>query len=181
MKFNAHDLRFEPAVTGGIKVSFFVDDAVYQSDMLHKYDGQTFTAEIKAKKKGRSLDANAYCWVLAGKIAESKDILVRKDDVYLQAIRDYGVSTVMPIQDELLNDILRWHVDGGLGNQYRILGKSKFPGYTNVQFYYGSSSYDQKQFSKLIDGLIEDCKDLGIPTDTPEEIEYYKSLVGSYE
>lgn len=40
--------------------------------------------------------------------------------------------------------------------------------------YFGSSSYDTVQMSRLIDLLIEDCKAQGIETATPDEIARYK-------
>ncbi len=45
-----------------------------------------------------------------------------------------------------------------------------------VRCYYGSSQYNTKQMSRLIDNLVQDCKAVGIETDTPEEIERIKYL-----
>jgi hypothetical protein len=36
--------------------------------------------------------------------------------------------------------------------------------------YYGSSSYDTAEMSRLIDLVVQDCKALDIETDTPEQI-----------
>lgn len=174
MKMTTNDILIEPSIHGGLQVSFRTSDLTYNNDLMHKYSGKSFVVEIKQKKENRSLDANAYCWVLCGKIAEHKDIHLQKDRVYQQAIRDYGVSTIMPIRNDVLQDVLRWHTGSRLGNQYRVLGASKFEGYTNVCFYYGSSEYDTKQMSHLIDGIIADCKDLGIETMTPSELQRLK-------
>ena len=193
---------------------------------MHKYDGKTVTVDIKVKREGRSLDANAYCFMLCGKIAETKGLLVKKTDVYKQAVRDYGVSYVLPIENSLLGDIIRWHESGGLGNACDVIGKSrlgasdgcrsciyckkysneqtgeiislcnkdgskdpqhmiKLPesnrcdewdsGYTNVMFYQGSSGYDKNQFSVFLDGIVADAKELGIQTETPDEIAKMKA------
>ena len=53
--------------------------------------------------------------------------------------------------------------------------QSKIEGCTNVVLYFGSSTYDSKQMSDLIDRLISEAKELGIETDTPEQISRYKS------
>ena len=45
-----------------------------------------------------------------------------------------------------------------------------------LMLYYGSSSYNTKQMSRLLDNLIQDAKALGITTETPEEIEKMKAL-----
>jgi hypothetical protein len=54
--------------------------------------------------------------------------------------------------------------------------QSKIDGCTNVILYYGSSVYDTKQMSLLLENLIQDCKALGIQTETPEMIAKMKSL-----
>ena len=53
---------------------------------------------------------------------------------------------------------------------------SKIDGCTNVILYYGSSVYDTKQMSLLLDNIIQDCTALGIQTETPEMIAKMKSL-----
>ena len=135
--------------------------------------------EVKKHRHRRSLDANAYCWVLCDKIAATKGLLLKKSEVYKRAIRDYGVTAVMPVQNDLLKDILAWHTKNGLGNDTDVLGASKFDGYTNVRFYYGSSGYDTKQMSVLLDGIIADAQELGIQTGTPDQIERMKAEWGT--
>ena len=61
----------------------------------------------------------------------------------------------------------------GLGWQVETL-ESKLKGCTNVVLYYGSSSYDTKQMSMLIDNIVQDCKALGIETMTPRELQALK-------
>lgn len=175
MKFTTDSILIEGSVGGGLRISFHTQDMDFSQDLMHKYDGIPYEVTFKPKKANRSLDANAYLWVLCGKIASHKDILISKTDVYRKAIQDYGVSTVMPVKDDLLEDILRWHKsEDRIGNDYRVLGKSKFDGYTNVCFFYGSSQYDTKSMAILIDGVVADAKELGIETMTPDEIERIK-------
>ena len=40
----------------------------------------------------------------------------------------------------------------------------------------GSSRYDSAEMAHLLDGLISECKQLGIETATPEELERMKQL-----
>ena len=178
MKLTTNNLMIEPALSGGAIVRFETMDLRYQRDLMHKYDGKKMKIEIKEDRKGRSLDANAYCWVLCDKIAATKGMLLKKADVYKNAIRDYGVTAVMPVQNDLLKDIIVWHTKNGLGNDTDILGASKFDGYTNVRFYYGSSGYDTHQMSVLLDGLVADAQELGIQTETPDQIAQMKAMWG---
>lgn len=179
MKLTTENLLVEPALSGGAIIRFETLDLKYSPELLHKYEGKKISVEIKEKRKGRSLDANAYCWVLCDKIAQTKGLLVKKSDVYKQAIRDYGVTTILPVETGRLPLILRTWDGQGLGNTHDILGESKIDGYTNVRLYVGSSQYDTYEMSVLIDGLIADAKELDIETMTPAEIERMKSEWGA--
>ena len=178
MKLRTNNLMIEPALSGGAIVRFETLDLKYSPDLLHKYDGKKMTVEFKEKRGGRSLDANAYCWVLCDKIASVKGLRVKKGDVYRQAIRDYGVTTVVPVETERLGMILQAWDDQGYGNDHDVMGASKFDGYTNVRLYVGSSKYDSYEMSVLIDGLVAEAQELGIDTMTPREIEELKRLWG---
>lgn len=47
-----------------------------------------------------------------------------------------------------------------------------------MQCYKGSSLYNTKEMSLLIDGVVRECKELGIETETPDEIERMKQEWG---
>ena len=179
MKFRTRSILIEPSIEGGIKVSFTTHDTSFNSDIMHKHEGKDYEVTFKEYKKKRSLDANAYMWVLAGKIANHPDILISKEEVYKRAIRDYGVSEAFPVRNDLMEYILQDHMNKGLGYSFDIIGACKnYEGYTNVMFYYGSSGYDSAKMSKLIDGMIADAKDLGIETLPAGEIERMKQEWG---
>lgn len=123
--------------------------------------------EIKQARKHRSLDANAYCWVLIDKIAEKTGL--RKVEVYRQAIREIGgVSTTVCVMDKAVDRLREGWAKNGIGWQTDVM-PSKVSGCTNVILYYGSSAYDSKQMAQLIDSLIQDAESLGIPTITDEQ------------
>ena len=128
--------------------------------------------EIKKYKPKRSLDANAYAWVLIGKIAEKLNR--KKIDVYRDYIRDIGSFTTVCVQDKAVNDLRLLWQNKGLG-WLTETDKSKIAGCTNVLLYYGSSSYDTAQMSRFIDMIIEDAKALEIQTETPERLALLKS------
>lgn len=124
---------------------------------------------IKKHRKKRSLDANAYAWVLIDKIAEKKGLT--KTEVYRHAIKEIGgVSDAICIQNKAVETMKRIWTSKGIGWQVDEL-ESKIPGCTTLILYKGSSEYDTKQFSALIDSLIQDCTALGIDVKTEEEIQ----------
>lgn len=133
-----------------------------------------YVAEIKEYREKRSLDANAYCWVLIGKLAaalSTEKAPVTPEQVYRNAIRDVGDNyEIMPIRNDALD---RWKAiwtRNGIGWICEELGKSKIPDYTNTINFYGSSMYDKAQMSRLINIIVEECKAQGIETLTPDEL-----------
>ena len=142
------------------------------ADFSSEYDelkDKDINVEIKKYSKKRSLDASAYCWTLIDKIAEKTRI--KKSEVYRNAIRDIGgVSTIICVKDEAVDSLCNGWCTHGIGWQCET-SKSKLPGCTNVTLYYGSSVYDSKQMSMLIDSLIQDAESIGISTITEKEKE----------
>ena len=127
-----------------------------------------FDAEIREHREKRSLEANAYAWVLIGKLAEATRIPVI--EVYRNAIRDIGGNYDVVCVAQKAADTLERHWrtkgDGWVVERF----DSKIPGCVNMRLYYGSSVYDTRQMSRLIDNIVEDCRALGIETLTPEKL-----------
>ena len=132
--------------------------------------------EIRRVYKKRSLDANAYCWVMLDKISEV--IGVPKEELYRHHIREIGgVSETVCVPDKALKRLKSIWEGNGLGWQAETY-PSKIEGCTNMILYYGSSVFDTKQMSRLIDSIVTECKEIGIETKTDEEIQ---SLLGQWE
>lgn len=131
--------------------------------------------KIDKFRERRSLDANAYCWVLIGKIAEKTN--VPSSDVYRAAIKEIGGNNdVVCVKTEAVDALCKGWSRNGLGWQTDVM-PSKIEGCTNVVLYYGSSTYNTVQMSRLINTVLQDCASLGIETKSQEEIE---SLLGSW-
>lgn len=121
----------------------------------------------KAKKK-RSLDANAYFFVLADKIAAVTGIT--KTEIYRHAIKEIGGnSDTVCVMEKAADALCDGWERNGLGWQTERL-PSKIKGCVNVILYYGSSTYDSQTMKRLIDNVIQDAKALGIETMTPQEL-----------
>jgi hypothetical protein len=75
----------------------------------------------------------------------------------------------MPIKTIAVDAYIdRWKRNGK-GWFCEVLGESKLNGYTNIITYFGSSSYDTKEMSRLLEEIITDAKELGIDTLTPKQ------------
>lgn len=133
--------------------------------------------ELKPYREKRSLDANAYCWVLIDKIAER--LSISKEEVYRLAIKNIGGnSEIVCVQEKAADKLCAGWERNGLGWQTERF-PSKIEGCVNVILYYGSSIYDSAQMSRLLDNIVQDCKALGIQTETPEQLARIKDLWGA--
>ena len=128
--------------------------------------------DIKKYRKKRTLDANAYCWVLCDKIAKelSNDgAITTKEDIYKDAIKNIGTFEPMIVEEKAFDNFKRIWEKQGLGFlTQEITRKDKC---VKVHCYYGSSTYDTKEMSLLIELLVEEAKQLNIEVKTEQEIE----------
>lgn len=128
--------------------------------------------EITEYKEKRSLNANGYCWILCDKIAEelSKEgTTITKVDVYRDAILQVGVFTPEIWELKDYEEHIRRFQSQGLGNIVQEVAKKDKC--IKVHCYYGSSTYNTKEMSRLIQIIVELAESLNIETKTPQEIQ----------
>lgn len=119
--------------------------------------------EITEYHPKRSLSANAYAWALINKIADA--LRKSKEEIYLQMLKDYGQSEFVSVLSNI--DVK------GYFKYYEEYGKGHVEGreFTHYKVYKGSSEFDSKEMAVLIDGIIQEARQLGIETITPAEKE----------
>lgn len=136
-----------------------------------------YSLNISRWKAKRSLNANAYMWVLCDKIAEK--LKSTKDEVYRKYIGEVGVFRDLSINDDAVDTFIKAWGMHGVGWIAEKLDYSEIKGYSTVRAYYGSSVYSSKQMSRLIDMVVEDAKEMGIEVKTPDEIANMLSIWGT--
>lgn len=141
---------------------------------LFKQD-KTKQYEVKEVKRRRSLDSNAYAWVLIGKLQDK--LHIPKEDIYKSLIKEIGSYEVIPVKNEAVERFRQAWSKNGLG-WITETTKSKLEGFTNIIAYYGSSSYNTSEMSRLINLIVQECKQQDIETMTPNEL---KSLLESWD
>ena len=133
--------------------------------------GKVLEVEIKQYRKKRSLTANSYFWVLVDKVA--KVIHSTPDEVYIQMLTRYGQR-----EPELLSV-----VEEGAEMIYRAtqnhcveVGESELNGkvFKHLAILKGSSTYTSGEMAILIDGIVQDAKELDIETMNDRELESLK-------
>lgn len=139
--------------------------------VVRKHKGRLYDLEVKEHRKKRSNDANAMMWELVNKIA----IVLRltPDEVYQGYIPDVGNNfTWHPEKPEEVKRFSDGWCKGHLGRMVDDVGPCRstdLKGYRLLKCYYGSSEYDVPTFSRLLDLVIQDCRNLGIETMSERE------------
>lgn len=157
-----NELTFEKK--DGIKAVSWLSSYIDSLD-----DEKKYVLTVKEHKKKRSLNANAYAWVLLDKLAEKTGI--GKTELYRQYVKEIGGNsdTVCCI-DSAVEKLCKGWSEHGIGWITDTI-PSKLDGCTNVILYYGSSTYDTAQMSRLINLIVQDCKEQEIETLTPAELQ----------
>lgn len=149
---------------------------------LRNKDGE-YMATIELKKRKRSLDQNALMWALLTIYAEAQGGgrrgSVQPEDVYMQMLSRYGVAEFVMAVPE---------AEKTLKNAFRVVKKVDTRDYNGKEMavfkcYYGSSKYDTKQMTGLIDGIFDELALIGIDASTSRDVQaYYKDWKeGLYE
>ena len=160
--------------TGKTRLLFEVDGKPEEAE---KYTGKKLRLKAVEWREKRSLDANAYYWRLITKLS---DAYGRSNSfTHNLMLRRYGqpdlfdekrAYIVLPDTVETEHKVMEaegYHLkmtsevkEGKDGKMYRTYFLLR-----------GSSTYDTKEMSRLIDGLVSECQDLGIETLPPDELE----------
>lgn len=110
--------------------------------------------EIERKRKKRSNDANALCWAVCTEIANV--LRADKESIYVDMLKKYGQSDVVSVLSVVdVKGYFKYYDEFGKGT---VNGKE----FTHYRVYKGSSEYDTREMSILIDGIIDEAKALDI-------------------
>ena len=151
-------------------------DSYYRQDVYNAVNAisasdKPFILSLDQQKKRRSLNANAYCWVLCQKIAEK--VGATKEAVYRKNISEVGSFEVVEVSSAAVPRFLeRWHSNGlgWIAEPYQEKN-----GFTTVIAYYGSSTYSTAEMARLIDALISEAKSVGVETLPDWQLEAMKT------
>lgn len=158
--------------TGKYNITFELDEGNIK-DLDRLSGNKELMVQAKVHRNKRSLDSNAYAWVLMQKIAEATGL--DKWDVYLNCLQRYSRAfthvIVKPNAIDRLKELYRVCIDLG---EVTVNGKTGH----QLQVYFGSSTFDTKEMSVFIDGIVSECRDLEIELLPPSEIERMKKEWG---
>lgn len=168
--------------TGSALLTLSINEKQSAMNLFDKLSSaEKLAVSIGKYREKRSLNANGYMWALCGELAKklSNDkVSYTKEDIYRDAIKEVGVWYDDEIEPEKVQRRCKsWELIGTGWLTERVDfsadGEKEI-----IRFYYGSSQYNKKQMSRLVDNIVQDCQAAGIETKTPEELERMKALWG---
>ena len=155
-KANANPvIRF--TLDGKVEITF----TTYKSALgsLETLKDKELNVKVTSFSKKRSLSQNAYMWVLLDELA--KKLHLSKEEVYKNYSRDYGVFEILPIKNEAVERFIKNWSKNGIGWFVEDIGESKLQGYTKLMAYYGSSTYNSSDMSRVINAVVDECHEQG--------------------
>jgi hypothetical protein len=161
MRAKWHGRPYHDVTTGKWLLTF---ETFEPPDIFDKTRDKNLNLEIKQHRNHRSKDANALLWECIGRLAMA--LRADKWDIYLLMLKRYGQYTYIVVPPNAVEMVARqWR-------ECEVIGDININGRDGVQMlcYYGSSTYDTKQFSILLDGVISEMKEIGLTAPTSEEM-----------
>lgn len=139
--------------------------------MMDELNDKTLSIEVKPYRAKRSLNANNYAWKIITEIANI--VRASKDEIYLKMLKRYGQSDLISVLSHIpVEHYFKYYEEAG---ESELNGKM----FTHYRVYKGSSEFDSREMSIFIDGVVSEAKELGIQTETPDELAKMKSLWGT--
>ena len=158
--------------SGQYHITFTVNELSAINEVNAIQSCEKLSISAKKYREKRSLDANAYAWVLMTKIANHPEIRSSKEEIYEEMLQKYGYL----YQDEegYITMTIKADIDirkiQGHWKFYKTNGK--FASYLMVK---GSSEYNTAEMAHFIDMVVQEAKELDIETATPDELERMKA------
>lgn len=133
---------------------------------------RVYTAELKEYREKRSLDANSFLWVLLDKLASA--LGDTKENIYRRYVKEYGPFRDFDLEPEQAKTFrVAWEMLGTAWLTEQV-DFSEDGERVVIRAYYGSSSYDKRQMSRVLDAVVEGCREMGIETLSERELSLLK-------
>lgn len=122
--------------------------------------------DIVPHREKRSNNANSLLWSMVGKIADA--VGLSPVEVYRRAVKEVGVYEDEIMEPQKADEKAAWWSSIGLGWFADIVDWED--DMCVLRLWRGSSTYDTKQMSRLLDNVLQDADALEIPTPESERI-----------
>lgn len=157
------DHSFSP--DGKMRITLELSERRDIADLVEK----DLDVDLKVYRNKRSLQANRMMWACLGDLAaalrttkdELHDIMLRRYGTFTyQIIKPHAYERLVQIWEGIVEDRGRIYVDGIEGREVLLIYPSRY--------------YTTAEFSRLLDGIIDDMRQAGL--ETPEEARIREAL-----
>lgn len=159
--------------SGKYRLTFEVNEqAALESGYDEIKDCEKLAIKAVKFRKRRSLDANRMLWACLGEIAA--ELKIDAWDVYLKMLKRYGKFTYIAVKENAVEAVkAQWR-------ETEVIGETTVNGKKAIQMlcYFGSSTYDSREFSNLLEGTISEMRHIGLQPPLSEEV---KAALERYE
>lgn len=131
-----------------------------EPEALEKYMDIDLDISFSRHRNRRSIDANAFLWACLGEIARA----INSDtwSIYLYMLERYGKFTHILVKPEAVEQVRQ------VWRETKIVGEKN--GMIQMLCFFGSSTYNTKEFSQLLDGVVSEMKEMHLETPPDEEM-----------
>lgn len=128
--------------------------------------GKKLVIRIEPERVKRSKDANACMWAMLNELAAK--LRTTAEELYLNSLLKYGVREYLAVIPEALPVLEKAFKMVKVIDKPPITVGNRKDALT-VAVYRGSSTYNTAEFSRLLDGIIEDAKEQGCQYISPAD------------
>lgn len=150
-------------ILGNTMLLFRCDGTIYAESLKDK----PLRLEMKEWKEKRSLSANGLLWACINDMANV--LRVPKEDLYLEMLRRYGQVEYLVVKEDAFESLRNVFKIVEKVSEVKVVGKRDSKA-VQVKCWLGSHTYDSKEMSVLIDGVIGEMKELGLQPPIPEDV-----------
>lgn len=145
-----------------------------------KQSDKEITITFDYRKNKRSLDQNALLWALltiyAKALGGGRQGSIQPEEIYYQMLNKYGAAQFLVLQEEAVEELRRLYRDIKIIDDAVVERNGKRTPAKLVKCITGSSQYDTKQMTTLIDGVFDELAAIGVDAGTSQQVsEYYNN------
>jgi len=150
--------------SGQKQAVFTINEPSAMASLMELQGVEKLSIKAVRYREKRSLDANGLLWLCLGRIADA--LRCDKWEVYLRMLKRYGKYTYICVKPNVVDAVkAQWR-------ECEVIGEVDINGQKAIQMlcYFGSSTYDTKEFSELLDGVISEMKEMGLEAPASEDM-----------
>jgi hypothetical protein len=150
--------------SGQFQITFTVNEPSAMNTVNDIKDCDKLSIRAVKFRAKRSLNANALLWLCLGRLADA--LRMDKWDLYKQMLKRHGKYTYICVKPNVVDAVkAQWR-------ECEVIGEVDINGQKAVQMlcYFGSSTFNTKEFSVFLDDVISEMRDQNLDTPTSSDM-----------